>query len=129
MKQEGSPDHLGKKESIKTVCYPSANTLASSFDVDLEKKLGESLGDECNREHISMLLGPGLNMKRSPVCGRNFEYFSEDPYLAGKLASAFVQGVQSKGVAACPKHFPTIRSTEECPAIRLLMRGRFMRYI
>lgn len=106
-KQEGSPDHLGKKESIKTVCYPSANTLASSFDVELEKKLGESLGDECNREHISMLLGPGLNMKRSPVCGRNFEYFSEDPYLAGKLASAFVKGVQSKGVAACPKHFAT----------------------
>ena len=106
-KQEGSPDHLGKKESIKTVCYPSANALASSFDVDLEKKLGESLGDECNREHISMLLGPGLNMKRSPVCGRNFEYFSEDPYLAGKLAAAFVSGVQSKGVAACPKHFAT----------------------
>lgn len=106
-KQEGSPDHLGKKESIKTVCYPSANALASSFDVDMEKKLGESLGDECNREHISMLLGPGLNMKRSPVCGRNFEYFSEDPYLAGKLAAAFVGGVQSKGVAACPKHFAT----------------------
>ena len=106
-KQEGDPDHLGKKESIKTVCYPSANTLASSFDVDMEKKLGERLGEECIREHISMLLGPGLNMKRSPVCGRNFEYFSEDPYLAGKLAAAFVSGVQSKGVAACPKHFAT----------------------
>ena len=106
-KQEGDPDHLGKKESIKTVCYPSANTLASSFDVDMEKKLGERLGEECIREHISMLLGPGLNMKRSPVCGRNFEYFSEDPYLAGKLAASFVKGVQSKGVAACPKHFAT----------------------
>ena len=104
-KQEGNPDHLGKQESIKTVCYPSASALASSFDVEMERKLGERLGQECQREGVSMLLGPGLNMKRSPVCGRNFEYFSEDPYLAGKMAAAFIGGVQSQGVAACPKHF------------------------
>ncbi len=104
-KQEGEPDHLGVQESISTVCYPTASAVASSFDVDLIEKMGQTLGDECQREEVSMLLGPGLNMKRSPVCGRNFEYFSEDPYLAGKMAAAFVRGVQSKGVLACPKHF------------------------
>ena len=104
-KQEGVADHLGLNSSIKTVCYPTASTVASSFDVDMAKKLGQTLGRECQRENVSMLLGPGLNMKRSPVCGRNFEYYSEDPYLAGKMAAAYVQGIQSEGVAACPKHF------------------------
>ena len=104
-KQLGEADHLGVEESISTVCYPSANALAASFDVEMAEKLGENLADECLRENVSMLLGPGINMKRSPVCGRNFEYYSEDPYLAGKLASAYVRGVQSKGILACPKHF------------------------
>lgn len=104
-KQEGETDHLGLNSSIKTVCYPTASTVASSFDVDMAKKLGQTLGKECQRENVSMLLGPGLNMKRSPVCGRNFEYYSEDPYLAGKMAAAYVEGIQSEGVAACPKHF------------------------
>ena len=104
-KQTDNPDHMGVNDSISTVCYPTASALASSFDEDLLQKLGETLGDECRRENVAMLLGPGLNMKRSPVCGRNFEYYSEDPYLAGKLAAAFVKGVQSKGVMACPKHF------------------------
>ncbi len=106
-KQEGKPDHLGINGSISTVCYPTASAVASSFDTDLAMKLGEVLGAECRREDVSMLLGPGLNMKRSPVCGRNFEYFSEDPYLAGKMAAALVKGVQSRGVSACPKHFAT----------------------
>ncbi len=104
-KQEGETDHLGLNSSIKTVCYPTASAVASSFDVDLAKKLGQTLGRECQRENVAMLLGPGLNMKRSPVCGRNFEYYSEDPYLAGKMAAAYVNGIQSEGVAACPKHF------------------------
>ncbi|MCR5670773.1 MAG: glycoside hydrolase family 3 C-terminal domain-containing protein [Butyrivibrio sp.] len=104
-KQIGQPDHLGVNASISTVCYPSAVSVAASFDVDLARQLGEALGDECLREDVSMLLGPGLNMKRSPVCGRNFEYYSEDPYLAGKIAAAYVKGLQSKNVAACPKHF------------------------
>ena len=104
-KQEGEADHLGVHNSISTVCYPTASAVASSFDVELIEKMGETLGQECRREDVSMLLGPGLNMKRSPVCGRNFEYFSEDPYLAGKMAASFVKGVQSKGVLACPKHF------------------------
>ena len=104
-KQEGNPDHLGINGSISTVCYPTASAVASSFDTDMAQRLGEVLGAECRREDVSMLLGPGLNMKRSPVCGRNFEYFSEDPYLAGKMAASLVKGVQSQGVSACPKHF------------------------
>lgn len=104
-KQVGEPDHLGSRESIKTVCYPAACAVASSFDVEMAQRLGETLAKECRREEVSMLLGPGLNMKRSPVCGRNFEYYSEDPYLAGKIAAAYVKGVQSQNVAACPKHF------------------------
>lgn len=104
-KQEGEADHLGINESIKTVCYPTASALAASFDRDAMKRLGEALGRECQAEHVAMLLGPGLNIKRSPLCGRNFEYFSEDPYLAGQMGAAYVKGLQSKGVAACAKHF------------------------
>ena len=104
-KQEGESDHLGLHGSISTVCYPTASAVASTFDEELSEKLGETLGKECVREDVSMLLGPGLNMKRSPICGRNFEYYSEDPYLAGKLAAAYIRGVQKEGVAACPKHF------------------------
>lgn len=104
-KQTGQGDHLGIHESIETVCYPTASAMASSFDKDLMRDLGEGLGEECQAEHVGMLLGPGVNMKRSPLCGRNFEYFSEDPYLAGKMAAAYIKGLQSKGVAACVKHF------------------------
>lgn len=104
-KQEGTGDHLGINKSIETVCYPTASALAASFDVEVMRKLGEVLGEECQAENVGMLLGPGLNMKRSPLCGRNFEYFSEDPYLAGKLSSAYIQALQEKGVAACVKHF------------------------
>lgn len=93
------------KESIEAVCFPSAAGMASSFNPDALQKLGETLGEECQAEHISILLGPGVNMKRSPLCGRNFEYFSEDPYLAGKLAASYVRGVQSKGIGVSVKHF------------------------
>ena len=106
-KQKGQGDHLGINESIETVCYPSASALAASFDTELMASLGEALGEECQAENVGMLLGPGVNMKRSPLCGRNFEYFSEDPYLAGQLASAYVRALQSKGVSACVKHFAT----------------------
>jgi beta-glucosidase len=104
-KQTGEGDALGITESIKAVCFPTASALASSFDRDLLRLLGETLGDECQAENLAVLLGPGLNIKRSPLCGRNFEYFSEDPYLAGAIASAYIQGLQSKGVASCVKHF------------------------
>ena len=104
-KQEGEGDHLGINKSIETVCYPTAATLASSFDRNVMTRLGEALGQECQAENVGMLLGPGLNIKRSPLCGRNFEYFSEDPYLAGEMGAAYVKALQSKGVAACAKHF------------------------
>ncbi len=104
-KQEGEGDHLGINKSIETVCYPTAAALASSFDRDVMRRLGEALGQECRAENVAMLLGPGLNIKRSPLCGRNFEYFSEDPYLAGEMGAAYVQALQSKGIAACAKHF------------------------
>lgn len=104
-KQEGQGDHLGINKSIETVCYPTASALAASFDIEVMDRLGEALGQECQAENVGMLLGPGLNIKRSLLCGRNFEYFSEDPYLTGKLAAAYVNSLQGKGVAACVKHF------------------------
>lgn len=104
-KQVGEGDHLGINESIETNCYPSASALAASFDREVLRSLGTALGQECQAEDVAMLLGPGLNMKRSPLCGRNFEYFSEDPYLAGELGAAYVQALQAQGVSACVKHF------------------------
>lgn len=104
-KQDGEGDHLGMNESKKAVCFPTASALAASFDRELLKQLGETLGQECQAEDIAMLLGPGVNMKRSPLCGRNFEYFSEDPYLSGELAVSYIKGLQSQGVSACVKHF------------------------
>lgn len=104
-KQKGEGDHLGINESIETVCYPTASALASSFDRKVMEKLGKVLGEECQAENVGMLLGPGINMKRSPLCGRNFEYFSEDPYLTGELANSYITSIQDQGIAACVKHF------------------------
>ena len=104
-KQAGPADNLGLNESIPATCFPTAATMANSWDPQLGEELGEYLGAEAAANDVNILLGPGLNIKRSPLCGRNFEYFSEDPYLAGKMAAAYIRGIQSKGVAACPKHF------------------------
>lgn len=104
-KQAGDADHLGLNASVPATCFPAGCATASSFDVELLEALGRALGEECDAEGVSMVLGPSLNIKRSPLCGRNFEYFSEDPYLAGQMAAAHVRGVQSQDVAACPKHF------------------------
>lgn len=104
-KQTGAGDHLGITESIETTCYPTASALASGFDRQLLTRLGTALGRECRAEGVAMLLGPGINIKRSPLCGRNFEYFSEDPFLAGELAVSYIAGLQAEGVSACVKHF------------------------
>lgn len=104
-KQEGEADMLGMNESIKAVCFPTASALAASFDTELLNRVGQLLGDECRAEQVSVLLGPGVNMKRSPLCGRNFEYFSEDPLLSSGLATAFIKGVQSRHVGVSMKHF------------------------
>lgn len=104
-KQEGEGDHLGLNASVPATCFPTAATLANSWDVDLVERVGQGLGAEANSLGVNVILGPGLNIKRSPLCGRNFEYYSEDPYQAGKLAAAMIRGMQSQGVAATPKHF------------------------
>lgn len=104
-KQAGAGDHLGLNASLKATCFPTAATIANSWDPDLGEEIGKALGEEAAAQDVNIVLGPGLNMKRSPLCGRNFEYFSEDPYLAGKMAAGYVKGIQSKGVVACPKHF------------------------
>jgi beta-glucosidase len=104
-KQAGAGDHLGLNASLPATCFPTAATIANSWDPELGEKLGETLGEEAMAQGVNVLLGPGLNIKRSPLCGRNFEYFSEDPYLAGKMAASYVRGIQSQGVFACPKHF------------------------
>ncbi|MEW1957370.1 glycoside hydrolase family 3 C-terminal domain-containing protein [Kineococcus sp. NPDC059986] len=104
-KQAEGGDHLGLANSVPATCFPPAAGLASSWDVDLLRRVGEALGRETRAEGVAVLLGPGVNMKRSPLCGRNFEYFSEDPVLAGDLAAALVQGVQSQGVGTSLKHF------------------------
>ena len=104
-KQAGAGDHLGLNASVPATCFPTAATMANSWDVALGEELGRALGEEAAANDVHMVLGPGLNMKRSPLCGRNFEYFSEDPYLAGKMGAAYIRGIQANGVAACPKHF------------------------
>lgn len=104
-KQDGESDHLGINESIKAVCFPAACALAASFDTDLINSMGKVLGEECQAEDVGILLGPAANIKRSPLCGRNFEYLSEDPYLAGKMAAAYIKGVQSWDVGTSMKHF------------------------
>lgn len=104
-KQAGDNDHLGLNPSVEATCFPTASAMASSWDTELGEEVGAALGDEAAAQGVSVLLGPGLNMKRSPLCGRNFEYFSEDPYLAGKMAAGYIRGIQSGGIAACPKHF------------------------
>ena len=104
-KQAGAGDHLGLNASLPATCFPTAATIANSWDEGLGEALGQALGEEAAAQGVNILLGPGLNIKRSPLCGRNFEYFSEDPYLAGKMAASYVRGIQSRGVHACPKHF------------------------
>lgn len=104
-KQDDKADHLGINESIKAVCMPAGCATAASFDRELIGRMGESLGASCQHEQVSVLLGPAVNIKRSPLCGRNFEYLSEDPYLAGEMAAAHINGVQSQHVGTSIKHF------------------------
>ncbi|MEA5020319.1 MAG: glycoside hydrolase family 3 C-terminal domain-containing protein [Gordonibacter sp.] len=104
-KQAGAADNLGIEASDPAVCFPTASATACTFNTELLRTMGEALGDEARDQEVAILLGPGVNMKRSPLCGRNFEYFSEDPYLAGELGAAYIQGVQDRGVGTSLKHF------------------------
>lgn len=104
-KQEGEGDHLGLNASVPATCFPTAATMANSWNPEIVEEVGRALGAEASSLGVNMVLGPGLNIKRNPLCGRNFEYYSEDPYQAGKVAAAMIRGLQSQGVAATPKHF------------------------
>lgn len=104
-KQDSEADHLGINDSIKAVCMPAACATAASFDRELIGHMGESIGDSCQHEKLGVVLGPAVNIKRSPLCGRNFEYFSEDPYLAGEMSASYINGVQSRNVGTSIKHF------------------------
>ena len=104
-KQDLEGDHLGVNDSIKAVCFPAGCAMASSFDRELLHRVGETLGKECQAENVGVILGPAVNIKRSPLCGRNFEYYSEDPYAASEIATAHIEGVQSQNVGTSIKHF------------------------
>ena len=104
-KQEGAQDCMGVAESRPATCFPTASALACSFDPELVERVGAAIGEEARRQGVDVALGPGVNIKRHPLCGRNFEYFSEDPVVSGELGAAMVRGIQSRGVGACLKHF------------------------
>jgi beta-glucosidase len=104
-KQVASPDKIGLNVSVPSVCFPTFSAVANSWDPALLEQMGQCIGEEAVANKVSMVLGPGLNIKRNPLCGRNFEYFSEDPYLSGKMAAGYIKGIQSEGIYACAKHF------------------------
>lgn len=104
-RQLGSGDHLGIGKSKPATCFPTASTVANSWDTALAEYMGRTLGREARELDVNVLLGPGLNIKRNPLCGRNFEYYSEDPIVAGHMAAGLITGIQSNGISACPKHF------------------------
>ena len=104
-KQEHTADMLGVNESRKATCFPAEVTTAGSWDPELLEKIGAAIGEEAREQGVGLVLGPGANLKRNPLCGRNFEYFSEDPYLAGKLAAGFIRGAEAQGISTSLKHF------------------------
>ncbi len=128
-KQAESSDHLGLNNSITAVCFPTAAGLACSFDRELLYTVGEALGEECQAEDVAILLGPAINIKRSPLCGRNFEYFSEDPLLAGELAAAYVSGVQSKHVGVSLKHYAVNNQEHRRMTVNAVVDERTLREI
>ena len=128
-KQEGAGDHLGLNASVKATCFPTSATIANSFDDALAEKTGTALGEEAAAHEVNVVLGPGLNIKRSPLCGRNFEYFSEDPYLSGKMAAGFVRGVQKNGISACVKHFAANSQESRRMAMNSVVDERTLREI
>jgi beta-glucosidase len=104
-KQAGSSERVGLEDSVPATCFPTASALAATWNRDLIYQVGEALGEECLEENVGVILGPGANIKRSPLCGRNFEYFSEDPYLTGEIAKSHIDGVQSQGIGTSLKHY------------------------
>lgn len=128
-KQSEGADHLGINESVEATCFPTASALACSFDRDLVKELGIAIGEECQSENVSIVLGPGANIKRSPLCGRNFEYYSEDPYLSSEMAKNQIQGTQSQGIGTSLKHFAVNNQEHRRMTIDTIVDERTLREI
>ena len=128
-RQAGAGDHLGLNASLPATCFPTAATMANSWDTELGTEVGTALGEEAKALGVNILLGPGMNIKRSPLCGRNFEYFSEDPYMAGKMAASYVKGIQSQGVYSCIKHFAVNSQEERRMAMNAVVDERTLREI
>lgn len=128
-KQAAAADHLGLNPSLPATCFPTAATVANSWNVELGEKIGSYLGKEAVAQKLHVLLGPGINMKRDPLCGRNFEYFSEDPHLAGKLAASYIKGIQAHGISACVKHFAANNQEERRMSIDTIVDERTLREI
>ncbi|ANY69910.1 glycosyl hydrolase [Paenibacillus sp. BIHB 4019] len=128
-KQAAAADHLGLNESIPATCFPTAATVANSWNIELGGKIGRYLGAEAVSQKVNVLLGPGINMKRNPLAGRNFEYFSEDPYLAGKMAASYISGIQTYGISACVKHFAVNNQEERRMSIDTIVDERTLREI
>jgi beta-glucosidase len=128
-KQLEGADHLGLYNSVPATCFPSAAGLASTWNKELIQKVGIALGEECQAENIGILLGPGANIKRSPLCGRNFEYFSEDPYLSSEMATNHIKGVQSQGIGTSLKHFAANNQEHRRMSIDAIVDERTLREI
>ncbi|MDQ0207347.1 glycoside hydrolase family 3 C-terminal domain-containing protein [Alkalicoccobacillus murimartini] len=128
-KQAGASDHLGLNDSVPATCFPSAVGLASTWNRELIFDVGVALGKEAQHEDVAVLLGPGANIKRSPLCGRNFEYFSEDPYLSAQLAAAHIKGVQNEGVGASLKHFAVNNQEHRRMSVDAVVDERTLREI
>lgn len=128
-KQEGAGDQLGIHGSVPATCFPTAAAIANSWDASLGEEIGRCIGEEAASQGVGVVLGPGLNIKRNPLCGRNFEYFSEDPYLAGKMAAGYIRGIQENGVSACPKHFAANSQENRRMASDSVMDERTLREI
>ncbi|WP_078577956.1 beta-glucosidase family protein [Salipaludibacillus agaradhaerens] len=128
-RQQVAADQLGLNAGLPATCYPTASTVANSWNTELGEKVGDYLGEEAVAQRVHVLLGPGINMKRNPLCGRNFEYFSEDPYHAGKMAASYIRGIQSHGISACVKHFAVNNQEERRMSIDTIVDERTLREI
>ena len=127
--QKNEDDNLGNYEAVPATCFPTGSTMAATWDTELVEEVGSAMGEECQAEDASLLLGPAINMKRNPLCGRNFEYLSEDPYLAGKIAAAQVRGTQGQGVGANLKHFAANSQESHRLSVNSLISERALREI
>lgn len=128
-KQAAKADRIGLNASVPATCFPTASAVANTWNPDIVRQMGEALGEEAASMNVQVLLGPGINIKRNPLCGRNFEYYSEDPYLAGKLAAACIQGIQSRNISACVKHFAANNQEERRMVIDTIVDERTLREI